>query len=156
MAGLAPTLRPHLRCLWKVLSTPTAKGRFWVLLQISRPVSRPLLWVASLLLRVHGDLQRVYDVNWGAPATFCTTIDVSPWGMSGVLQSTAGFASYWFDGGPQINALREALAVLVSLRVWRQYFARNTLAYARSGNLGALAALTASDPQCSRASVCAR
>eukprot|EP00969_Alexandrium_andersonii_P351337 15435207-Alexandrium_andersonii.AAC.1 len=58
--------------------------------------------------------------------------------MAGVLQDSSGFLSYWFDqlhsddlnkfqaqaGGPQFNTLREALAVLVSLRVWRRLLTR--------------------------------
>eukprot|EP00969_Alexandrium_andersonii_P339709 15017116-Alexandrium_andersonii.AAC.1 len=61
MAGLAHTLRPRLRCLWKVLAVPTTKGHFWGPLRISGPTVRPPLWVASLLLRIHGDLQMIYD-----------------------------------------------------------------------------------------------
>eukprot|EP00969_Alexandrium_andersonii_P372461 15481767-Alexandrium_andersonii.AAC.1 len=44
-------------------------------------------------------------------------------------------------GGPQFNTLWEALAVLVSLRVWRALFTRKTPVSVSSDNLGALAIL---------------
>eukprot|EP00969_Alexandrium_andersonii_P298143 13177617-Alexandrium_andersonii.AAC.1 len=73
--------------------------------------------------------------------------------MAGVLQDSSGFLSYWFDqlhpddlnqfqaqaGDPQFNTLWEALAVLVSLRVWRTLFTRKTPVSVSSDNLGALA-----------------
>eukprot|EP00969_Alexandrium_andersonii_P201302 8894517-Alexandrium_andersonii.AAC.1 len=75
--------------------------------------------------------------------------------MAGVLQDSSGFLSYWFGqlhpddlnkfqaqaGDPQFNTLREALAVMVSLRVRRTLFTRNTPASVSSDNLGALAVL---------------
>eukprot|EP00969_Alexandrium_andersonii_P107050 4721824-Alexandrium_andersonii.AAC.1 len=67
-------------------------------------------------------------------------MDASPWGMAGVLQDASGYVSYWFDslraedleryqglrGDPAFNALWEALAVLISLRVWRILFTHTT------------------------------
>eukprot|EP00969_Alexandrium_andersonii_P203038 8972626-Alexandrium_andersonii.AAC.1 len=60
--------------------------------------------------------------------------------MAGVFQDSSGFLSYWFDqlhpedlekyqalaGHPEFNTLWEALAVLVSLRVWRTLSTRKT------------------------------
>eukprot|EP00969_Alexandrium_andersonii_P151982 6720765-Alexandrium_andersonii.AAC.1 len=75
--------------------------------------------------------------------------------MSGVTQNSPGFLSYWFDklhpedlskfqaqaGDPQFNVLWEALAVLVSVRVWRTLFTRSAPVSVSSDNLGALAVL---------------
>eukprot|EP00969_Alexandrium_andersonii_P189642 8379040-Alexandrium_andersonii.AAC.1 len=60
--------------------------------------------------------------------------------MAGVLQDSSGYVPYWFDGlhpedfeqcqglrgDPASNTLWEALAVLISLRVWRTLFTRQT------------------------------
>eukprot|EP00969_Alexandrium_andersonii_P076282 3363107-Alexandrium_andersonii.AAC.1 len=60
--------------------------------------------------------------------------------MAGVLQDSSGYLSYWFGGlrqedldryqglrgDPAFNTLWEALAVLISLRVWRTLFTRQT------------------------------
>eukprot|EP00969_Alexandrium_andersonii_P002169 94822-Alexandrium_andersonii.AAC.1 len=73
--------------------------------------------------------------------------------MAGVLQDSSGFLSYWFDqlhpedlgkyqaqaGDLQFNALWEALAVLVSLRVWGTLSTRKTPVSVSSDSLGALA-----------------
>eukprot|EP00969_Alexandrium_andersonii_P096964 4280572-Alexandrium_andersonii.AAC.1 len=61
----------------------------WGLLAISGPVMKPVLWNASLLLCIHGGLQRIDDVNWDAPAAVFITADASPWGTGGILQSTS-------------------------------------------------------------------
>eukprot|EP00969_Alexandrium_andersonii_P363741 15462580-Alexandrium_andersonii.AAC.1 len=75
--------------------------------------------------------------------------------MAGVLQDSSGYLSYWFDGlrredldryqglrgDPAFNTLWEALAVLISLRVWRTSFTRQTPVSVSSDNLGALAVL---------------
>eukprot|EP00969_Alexandrium_andersonii_P211213 9328582-Alexandrium_andersonii.AAC.1 len=106
-----------------------------------------------MLLHAHGDLQRTYGVYWDAPAVYYITTDASPWGMGGVLQDSSGFVSYWFDalrpedlerfqglrGDPAFDTLWEALAVAVSLRVWKTLFTRATPVSASSDNLGALA-----------------
>eukprot|EP00969_Alexandrium_andersonii_P188636 8336586-Alexandrium_andersonii.AAC.1 len=75
--------------------------------------------------------------------------------MAGVLQDSSGYLSYWFDqlhpedldryqalrGQPELNTLWEALAVLISLRVWRTFFTRQTPVSVSSDSLGALAVL---------------
>eukprot|EP00969_Alexandrium_andersonii_P258700 11438894-Alexandrium_andersonii.AAC.1 len=75
--------------------------------------------------------------------------------MAGVLQDSSGFVGYWFDflhpedldrfqglrGDPAFNTLWEALAVLVSLRVWRTRSTCTTPVSVSSDNLGALAVL---------------
>eukprot|EP00969_Alexandrium_andersonii_P254691 11257540-Alexandrium_andersonii.AAC.1 len=81
MAGLAPTLRPHARPIWKILADqpggraePASRNPN---LLFSGPVNDCLLWAASLL-RVRGDLQRTYAIDWGAPAEFFVAADASP------------------------------------------------------------------------------
>eukprot|EP00969_Alexandrium_andersonii_P268472 11864566-Alexandrium_andersonii.AAC.1 len=59
--------------------------------------------------------------------------------MAGVLQDASGFKAK--AGDPKYNTLWEALAVLVSLRVWRRFFTRSTPISVSSENLGALAVL---------------
>ena len=44
-------------------------------------------------------------------------------------------------GDPGFNTLWEALAILVSVRVWRRYFGRNIIVGLRSDSLGSLLAL---------------
>eukprot|EP00969_Alexandrium_andersonii_P011394 495525-Alexandrium_andersonii.AAC.2 len=75
--------------------------------------------------------------------------------MAGVLQDTSGYMSYWFDalhqqdlgrfhglrGGPACNTSWGALAALISPRVWRPLFIRQTPVSVSSYNLGALAVL---------------
>eukprot|EP00969_Alexandrium_andersonii_P081864 3608406-Alexandrium_andersonii.AAC.1 len=68
----------------------------------------------------------MHGLERNAPATFFVATGASPWGMAGVPQGAPRFLSYWFGqlhpkglnrfksqaGGPQFNALREALAML--------------------------------------------
>eukprot|EP00969_Alexandrium_andersonii_P082311 3627891-Alexandrium_andersonii.AAC.1 len=46
--------------------------------------------MAPLLLRVQGGLQRVYDVDWDAPAAFFITADASPVGHGGSSRAPSG------------------------------------------------------------------
>eukprot|EP00969_Alexandrium_andersonii_P099841 4404646-Alexandrium_andersonii.AAC.1 len=74
------------------------------------------MWVATLLLRIYGDLQKTYGLERNAPAAYYVTTDASPgvWrGPPGLLRVPFVWAQ---AGGPQFNTLWEALAVLVSLR----------------------------------------
>ena len=85
----------------------------------------------------------------------CITADASPWGIGAVL-SQGGHPIAWLSdklhqedldrfnatlGESAFTTTWEALAILVSLRVWRNNFPRNTRFSIRSDSLGALSAI---------------
>eukprot|EP00975_Prorocentrum_lima_P019549 4115495-Prorocentrum_lima.AAC.1 len=61
MAGLVPALRPHLRSLWGVAAKDYESTNFLERsVVILGRIREPLLWVSSMLLQSHGDLQRTF------------------------------------------------------------------------------------------------
>eukprot|EP00969_Alexandrium_andersonii_P045995 2018494-Alexandrium_andersonii.AAC.1 len=47
-------------------------------------------WAAArLLLRIHGDLQEAYSLEWNAPAMCFVSADASLWGRAGALPDSS-------------------------------------------------------------------
>eukprot|EP00969_Alexandrium_andersonii_P358394 15450901-Alexandrium_andersonii.AAC.1 len=70
VAGLVPALRPHARALWGAAAKDSsdADGLLDRSAVTSGRARAPLLWIATRLLRTHGDLQKTYGLERNAPA----------------------------------------------------------------------------------------
>jgi hypothetical protein len=125
------------------------------LAHVSR-VSEALTWARALLLREAGSLTRVHPLGVTPPSeVLCITTDASPWGIGAVLTQEGNPIAWLADelhqedldrfnatlGESAFTTTWEALAILVSLRVWRSGFPRNTRFAIRSDSLGALSAI---------------
>ncbi len=125
------------------------------LAHVSR-VKEALSWAKALLSREAGALIRVHPLEATPPSeVLCVTTDASPWGIGAVL-SKDGYPIAWLSdklhqedldrfnatlGESAFTTTWEALAILVSLRVWRHNFPKNTRFALRSDSLGALSAI---------------
>ncbi len=125
------------------------------LAHVSR-VSEALTWARALLLREAGSLIRVHPLVPTPPSeVLCITSDASPWGIGAVL-TKEGLPIAWLAdqihqedldrfeatlGESAFTTTWEALAILVSLRAWRQEFPGNPRFAFRSDSLGALSAI---------------
>ena len=118
---------------------------------------RPTLrWLLAFFRGAQGPLVRTFvRESLTLPLAFTIVTDACPWGMGGVLYEGTRPVTYWADelheadllrfgasrGDLAHNTLWEALAALVSFRVWAHWFSVRTPVAYRSDNTGILEAL---------------
>ena len=156
VAGLVVRLRAFLRPAWAVLAQPPAAtvpdGCV-----TTRGLRASFGWLLAFFLGVHGPLEMGHPYCTGtSPLVYTIVTDACPWGMGGVLYQEGRPVSYWADflrdadltrysasrGDPAHNTLWEALAALISFRLWSSRFTHFTPVAFRSDNTGVLTALS--------------
>jgi hypothetical protein len=125
----------------------------------TRRVYTALDWLSALLSKEHrGGLKR--SVNWRtdlSEPTLLITCDASPWGLGAVLSTPEGFPLAWLAspvteadarhldlklGDSSSQAVLEALAILVAVRVWAPHWTcAKARVHVRSDSKAALGAL---------------
>lgn len=130
--------RPFLQDLWGALyamdgASNAPVGCIW-----RTQIDIPLRWIAAFLDGVSGAMHRLYSLS-----TFCglgpavmMTFDASPWGAGGYL-TIDGRPASWFAtqftevdaemlrtqfGGSESQQVAEAMAVLIGMRLWIEYW----------------------------------
>ena len=141
IAGVIPVVRPFLTDLYAALHSkaPThgsPSGCIWV-----KQIRHVLWWLRALLNEDFAKLTRRFSlqVHVGRGQTVEFHFDGCPWGMGGFLTVDHAIVS-WFTaaltkhdcdslgveiGSSSSQQVIEALAILIALRLWRQYWCAN-------------------------------
>ena len=115
-----------------------------------------LLWLRALFASPGGELvRRVPVAEWTGPARIRFYVDASPWGGGAFLSVDGVPREYWYDAWTELDCKRfgvdigcckgqaiwEALALLISIRIWtRWWWDREFAIVAKSDSKAALGA----------------
>ena len=150
-AGIIPELRPFLPPMWAAISSRHAVKHNVVGI---RRIRHAIAWTIRLLEGTCGDLCREFGlVPKHRERGHYFSTDACPWGMAGVLFEQHKPVEYWHcpvsdddlrrfrakRGSSDHNTLWEALAILISARMWLPR--RGCAGHVRSDSLVALRAM---------------
>jgi len=157
VAVLVHTWRPFLSNIWGAIADHNAgkhtgcpAGCIW-----RKQIAQDLHWISSFLEGVHGTLERRFRVGeylgQGVAVTLVT--DASPWGIGAWLKIGEKVVEYFSDaihpmdaqvlqteaGSCKSQQCFEALAMLVSLRLWKLVWLHSrTVITVKADNIAAL------------------
>lgn len=157
-AGVVPCLGSMLEPIWAAIADvrrhPARVTEVWVPL---RRIRHACAWILEVLAGRSGAIEQTYHTQYYfGEASFTITVDASPWGLGGFI-SHLGQPLGWFAdqiwpedvarlgvviGSSASQAVLEALAILVAVRMWAPLWkSRRLTVCVRSDSITALGAL---------------
>ena len=132
-------VRPFLRHIWAALSSKADSTSQAPLNCIWRKqIMSSLVWVRAFLDGTVGSLHREFYLSSYLRSVPCIsiTLDASPWGIGGILAQNNIDQEYFYEriepkvadflkvpiGDASAQQAFEALAILVALRLWKDYW----------------------------------